>query len=191
MIAFDIDNTLAQCSTAAYATLKHMGFEPDTTQTHYNLKYSVRVKDCEKARLVLNALFALPEFFAELEPMSRQVAGIINELHQRGHANCYVTARPSETYTTTVKWLKDKGFHLPLFVGVGAEERAQIALNRGCQVLVDDSPDNAKAALEAGLRVWMPRYPYNMDFTHPNLTGYLSSSRLLDLDPKGGQPKRD
>jgi uncharacterized HAD superfamily protein len=50
-----------------------------------------------------------------------------------------------------------------------ADHKADLALRLGCAVALEDSPTQALAYAEAGLRVYLFDYPYNADLRHPRL----------------------
>lgn len=50
-----------------------------------------------------------------------------------------------------------------------ADAKADLALRLGCAVALEDSPTQALAYAEAGLRVYLFAYPYNAGVRHPRI----------------------
>lgn len=166
-IAFDIDNTLAECGGAVNGVLEACGFQPNYFSQSYDFLDTISKEHYEPAKAIINALFDHPPFFAKLEPVIHAPKAV-QRLHAQGYANCYITARRSIHHGTTLAWLKKHDFpELPLYSNQHAEGKVEIALERGCNILVDDHLDNAKAAIDAGLVVLIPRRYYNHSFLHP------------------------
>jgi 5'(3')-deoxyribonucleotidase len=146
-IAFDIDNTLAECGKAVNNVLDACGFDPDRDHSSYDFFDTIDEQHHTPAKVIINALFDHPPFFANLSPILC-AQKMFKDLHNKGYADCYITARRSIHHDTTLAWLKKHDFpELPLYTDAHAAEKASIALERGCSVLVDDHVDNAKAAI--------------------------------------------
>jgi uncharacterized HAD superfamily protein len=70
-----------------------------------------------------------------------------------------------------------------------AEAKAGLALRLGCAVALEDSPTQALAYAEAGLRVYLFDYPYNADLRHPRIrrvAGWPEVLRAEGLDALDG-----
>lgn len=165
-IAFDIDNTLAECGKAVNKVLDACGFNPDWYHSSYDFLDTIDKQHHKPAKAIINTLFDHPPFFANLEPISGALTAL-RYLHVNEYADCYITARRYVHHKTTLAWLKKHDFpELPLYTDAHAADKAEIALKRGCNTLVDDHVDNARAAIEAGLHAILPLRSYNKNFHH-------------------------
>jgi hypothetical protein len=156
-IAIDIDSTLHHYWDALSASAKRrFGIElPYDQQLTWTIS---RLRD-EQLRACIDDTHS-DEAIAAAEPYPDAVE-TVNGWHEAGHFIHITSHRADRCHAATVRWLEAIGLrHDELYCS-----RDKVARCReiGIDVLVDDSPINIAAALDAGIIAATLRHPWNED----------------------------
>lgn len=132
--------------------------------------------------------FTEREGFLSLLPLKAACRAVLDSI-KNGVYVIACTARPADKHPRlwleTWAWLEDQGLGGIKQLHIGDDARIKLLLDladKGCDiVLFDDDPGTVERALNSGVRVVLPRYPYN---------SYLwKRSNVYPVDARNGRTK--
>ncbi|TQQ83178.1 hydrolase [Peptacetobacter hominis] len=153
-----------------YTTLdweKLYGIREDDFYINFDKNYSYTY---EKAKAVSGARDTLKEF--------SDVAEI-----------CFVTARQPYLYDLTKNWLDKNGFSGYDIYTLGNMKKSKKAVELGCDIFVEDDPDNVKDLAENGIKVIIMDTNYNRNVEGKNIkraADWDEAKSIIDGFVKGG-----
>ena len=146
-LAIDIDNTLADLNPALRERFGERGkgeyFYPGADEDFFRNN---------------------PDFFLGARVIPGAVSGM-SRLAAR-HELCYLTRRPMEAREQTREWLLSNGF--PKCPVYHVNDKGEAARELGIELAIDDAVEDVLSLLQAGIRVWVVPYEYNMVLTQPH-----------------------
>lgn len=130
---------------------------------NYDVDFGIDYRTFQK----LKQRFIEGHGFATLRPMEAACKAVRKALNDGVYVIAY-TARPADKYPRlwleSWCWLEDQNLNVAgLYIGDDVRINLILELaERGCDVvLFDDDPDTIERALNSGLKVVVPKYPYN------------------------------
>jgi len=156
-IAIDIDSTLHHYwDRLSAAALRRFGIDlPYEEQFTWGI---TRLKP-EQLELCIAETHLEEAIFAS-EPYDGAVQ-TINRWHAAGHFIHITTHRSPDAHAATARWLTHIGLSYDeLYCSFDKVTRCQAI---GIDLLIDDSPDNLRRAVEAGITAATIRHPWNRD----------------------------
>lgn len=115
-------------------------------------------------------------------------AAVIRAWKQAGWYIVILTARPwrPETEAVTRAWLQENDIVYDELVF--EPDKASFCRHRQVAVLVEDAPHNVLPCVDAGVKVFMPRQPYNATLAHSQVVRFSDWRELADLLPATTAP---
>lgn len=88
----------------------------------------------------------------------------------RQHKVYIVTARLKENEFITLEWLKKHDLEEISLHSLGSPEKLEFSKSIGCDVFIEDHPQESVRIAETGIKVLLMDNPYNADVSHRNIT---------------------
>lgn len=104
----------------------------------------------------------------------------LGALRRAGHELVVVTARTPRMRGLTEAWLAYHGVAVDGLHFLEGGSKAPLALAEGLDLLVEDTPHNALAVADAGVRVLLYGAPYNQHVAHPLITRCAGWAGVLE-----------
>lgn len=119
-------------------------------------------------------MFAMP---AILEGVS-----VVQEAKSRGYQIHIVTARNKKLESMTKQWLMTHGIPYDNLVCTSSQSKSPYVQELGITHFVEDNPKHVEDLINIGIKVFVPKYPWNENrFNHPNVSYLDSLSDLICL----------
>lgn len=98
-----------------------------------------------------------------------EVDTIIKELHKENEL-FFITARDVSLRNITFNWLEENNLScVPLYL-LGSDHKLDLANELGCDIFIEDNPNNALQLANGGIKVLLIDTNYNKDIDHINIT---------------------
>lgn len=107
---------------------------------------------------------------------------VIENLKARGIEIYYVTARSKSIHDITAQWIADQGLDPNRVHSLGGNHgKVEAAKELGCDVFIEDDPNNAKNLAEAGYKVILMDTNYNKGVSGNNITRVNGWDQVKDI----------
>lgn len=107
---------------------------------------------------------------------------VIENLKARGIEIYYVTARSKSIHDITAQWIADQGLDSNRVHSLGGNHgKVEAAKELGCDVFIEDDPNNAKNLAEAGYKVILMDTNYNKGVSGNNITRVNGWDQVKDI----------
>lgn len=104
------------------------------------------------------------------------------------HKVYIVTARLKENEFITLEWLKKHNLEDISLHSLGSPAKLEFSKSIGCDVFIEDHPQESVRIAETGIKVLLMDNPYNADVTHQNITrvkNWYEIDNLLEVFANG------
>ncbi len=183
-ICIDIDGTMTTCDY--YIPFFNDFFKKDIIFEEikdYDLKKVYGISEVEMSRfydLVGNNMHSS----ATIQPHASDTILKWNKQHKV----YIVTARLKENEFITLEWLKKHNLEDISLHSLGSPAKLEFSKSIGCDVFIEDHPQESVRIAETGIKVLLMDNPYNADVTHQNITrvkNWYEIDNLLEVFANG------